>query len=619
MLHYPLAASLKKTPTFYKTMNMFKRKKLKEVKSEMEEAKEKSKVVINERPRICCIDIDEKVVKNLCESGFNVYSGTLGNKVKVPNKGRHDNHQLLLNYDFPANIHEYDIFIIDLKNGKTIDYKPEDHFRENHTGKSAISLLSSYPETIFDPRPLSSVILHRQLSQIGSRPHMIITFTMESYEIEYETIIISEGSARRNSSEKHHIYSYAGYVPLSEPKYGKEMIIEDMRQDLKNMLEKSLKDSTYSQTFHHPTTWSNESRIPDPKYKPLVKNSSNDIVSFIEKREELFLFYFPQISDKKEFLYDFLTKQAPDLLPDLFPFSTTFSWKQNQDYWLPNHNELLNDKELIEKEYKAKINSKEKEIESNLRKYSFLHDILSESGDELVKALEKYLKWLGFENVINVDEQNTENTVLEEDIQIELENGLLIIECKGIGGTSTDSDCSQISKIKYRRCKERNSFDVYALYIVNHQRYLPPLNRKNPPFTENQIQDAVNDERGLLTTWQLFNLYEEIENGLIDKNRARQELLKYGYVEIKPDVQEIIDEPKEFFKDGRVCIVNIKNIELKLGEEILIEKNGKFISATIEGIQLDGKPVSAVSSGEVGLQLNKSIKKKSILWKKASR
>src|SRR5690606_19221619 len=136
-------------------------------------------------------------------------------------------------------------------------------------------------------------------------------------------------------------------------------------------------------------------------------------------------------------------------------------WKQNQDYWLPNHNELLNDKELIDKEYKAKISSKEKEIESNLKKYSFLHDILSESGDELVKALEKYLKWLGFENVINVDEQNTENTVLEEDIQIELENGLLIIECKGIGGTSTDSDCSQISKIKHRRCKERNSFDVY--------------------------------------------------------------------------------------------------------------------------------------------------------------
>ncbi|MGV1021028.1 hypothetical protein ACTS9V_15565 [Empedobacter falsenii] len=583
----------------------------------MEEAKEKRKLEINERPRICCIDIDEEVVKYLCDSGFNLYSGTLGDKVKVPNKKRHENHQLLLNYDFPENIHEYDIFLIDLNNSKTIDYNSKDHIRENHTGKKAISLLSSYPETIFDPRPLSSVILEKKLKQIGSRTHMIITFTTESYEIEYETVLITEDSVSRHGYEKHHIYSYIGNVPLSESKYGKEMIVEDVRQDLKNMLEKSLNDSIYNQTFHHPTTWSNESQIPSIKYKPLIRNSNNDIVSFIETRDNAILFYFPQINEKKEFLYDFLTKLAPDLMPDLFPFSTKFSWKQNYDYWLPNHNQLLNERELIKNEYKAKISAKNKEIKSNTKKYSFLHDILSESGDELVKALEKYLKWLGFENIINVDEQKTENTVLEEDIQIELDNGLLIIECKGIGGTSTDSDCSQISKIKHRRCKERNSFDVYALYIVNHQRYLPPINRRNPPFTENQIQDAVNDERGLLTTWQLFNLYEEIENGLIDKSKARQELLKYGHVEIKPNLQVIIDEPKEFFKDGHICIVNI-NVELKIGEEILIEKNGKFISATIEGIQVEGKPVSSVYSGEVGLQLSKPIKRKSILWKKAN-
>ena len=192
---------------------MFKRKTLKVQREEMEEAKEVNKVEINERPRICCIDIGEDVVEFLRESGFNLYSGTLGNKVKVPNKEQYDNHQLLLDFDFPENIHEYDIFLIDLKNGKTIDYKPEEHTRENHTGKSAISLLCSYPETIFNPRPLSSVILQKKLSQIGSRPHMIITFTTESYDIEYETILISEKTAIRHGSEKHKIYSVAGYVP----------------------------------------------------------------------------------------------------------------------------------------------------------------------------------------------------------------------------------------------------------------------------------------------------------------------------------------------------------------------------------------------------------------------
>ena len=71
-----------------------------------------------------------------------------------------------------------------------------------------------------------------------------------------------------------------------------------------------------------------------------------------------------------------------------------------------------------------------------------------------------------------------------------------------IGGTSKDEECSQIFKIKSRRMKELKRFDVFGLYIVNHQKHLPPLNRENPPFTENQIQDAINDERGLLTTWQ---------------------------------------------------------------------------------------------------------------------
>ena len=593
---------------------MFKRNNL---KSNKEEVKEANQIEVRERPRICCIDIDENVVKYLVDSGFNIYQGTLGYKVKVPNNSRYNNHQLLLNHDFPPDIHEYDIFLIDLDNSKTVDFDEEDHTRINHTGKKAISFLSSYPETIFDPRPLSSAILEKELKQIGSRLHMLITFTTGSYEIEYQPIIITEETAKRQSSIKHNIYSYAGYVPLSEPKYGRELLVEDVSNDLKNLLKKNLKDATYNQTFHHPSTFSNESYVSDPNYKAIIKNSSNDIVSFLEIRKNLILFYFPQIISKGEFLNDFLTSIAPGLIPELFPFSTSFIWKKSPEYWLPNHNKLLNDKKLIELEYNTKITAKEKEIELNWNKYSFLQDILTETGDKLVNALEIYLKWLGFEKVIKVDEQNT-GSVLEEDIQIEIDNGLLIIECKGIGGTSTDSDCNQISKIKHRRCKERKCFDVYALYIVNHQRYLPPLKRKNPPFTDNQIQDAVNDERGLLTTWQLFNLYGEIEDGLIEIERARKELIQYGYVEIKPYTQTIIGEPKEFFNNGLVSILNIQNIELKLGEEILVEKNGKFSSAIIEGIQLNNKPVIVVSNGEVGLQLNRPIKKKSVLWKKGS-
>ena len=157
-----------------------------------------------------------------------------------------------------------------------------------------------------------------------------------------------------------------------------------------------------------------------------------------------------------------------------------------------------------------------------------------------------------------------------------------------------------------------------SLYIVNHQRYLPPLSRQNPPFSENQKQDADNDERGLLTTWQLFNLYNEIENGILDKVNARNDLLKFGFIEFRPKDLILIDEPKELFKNGEVCIVNITDLTLNVGDEILVEKSGKFFKTTIEGIQLDNKPVTTAKTGEIGLQLSIPIKNKSILWKKTS-
>lgn len=573
-------------------------------------------IVKNERPRICCLDIDDSSIKLLEKSGFNIYSGTLGKKINVPNTSKYNSHQLLLNFEFPSNLHEYDILILDLNQNTSIEYKKEDHIRKFNTGKSAVSILCDYPQTVFDPRPMSSEILGYEISNIGQRPHLIIAFTVGSYDIEYETIATTNYDAINQGIRKYNIYAFAGNAPLSTVKYGKEMDVCEIREDLQKLLESNIAETNYYQTFHHPTKWDENKNVPDTDYLPLIKNSSGEIVSICDHRNNSMIFYFPQIKNKGEFLNSFLTKIAPDLMPEIFPFSTTFSWKDSEEYWLPNHEKLLEDKVKIQKEYDNKIKTKEGEIVANRLQYAFLHEILTETGDKLVNALVNYLKWLGFKSVKKVDEDKTGSKILEEDIQIDLGNGILIIECKGIGGTSTDSDCSQISKIKHRRCKERGKFDVFALYIVNHQRYLPPLNRQNPPFTDNQKQDAINDERGLLSTWQLFKVYSEIENGILQKDAVRNDLLNFGFIDLKPKNLIYIDEPKEILKNGEVCVVNITNIELNISEEILIERNGKFQKAIIEGIQLNDKPVSSANTGEIGLKLNQPIKKKSKLWKK---
>lgn len=572
---------------------------------------------ITERPRICCIDLSDDIIEALQKIGANIYTGTLGDKVKVPNTNRGSEHQLLLSFDFPKNLHEYDIIIIDLINFKTVDYKKQDHTRTVHTGKTSVSLLSSFPETLFDPRPMGSFILRTLIHEITNREFLVLVFSSASYDIDYEPIEINDGSyAERQGLQKHNIYSFWDYVPTSIPKYGKELILESGIAELQPVLDKYKEGSVYNQTFHHPTIWTGQRSVEDERYTPLFKNINGDIVSYIESSENRNLILLPQLKDKCNFILDFLSKVGPSLYASLFPYSTTFNWKKEQDYWLPNYSDLLKEKDVIEEEFKKKNEELEKKISDNENKFSFLHEIISETGDNLTNALVKYFKWLEFKNVEKYDKRNESTGALEEDIQVKMDDGLLIIECKGIGGTSTDADCSQISKIKHRRSKERGKFDVSALYIVNHQRYLPPLKRQNPPFTEHQKQDAINDERGLLSTWQLFNLYFDIQNGIISKQDARKLILNHGLVEFRPIGLTYVDEPKEIFNEGKVCIVNIDNVHLKIRDELLIEKNGKFEKALIVDIQDNGKSIQQISKGEYGLKLDKKIAKKSVLWTK---
>ncbi|MNK96115.1 hypothetical protein D3C87_1163820 [compost metagenome] len=467
---------------------------------------------------------------------------------------------------------------------------------------------------MFDPRPIIGTFLKDELDKITNRQYLILVFTCAFYEMEYEPVEISERSYSRKRIEKHSIYSFRDYIQFSTQKFGKEMRVCEINTDLKTLLEKHIKDSVYNQTFHHPTSYKGYDLVENENYLPLLRNMNGDIVSFLEINEFENLIMLPQIKEKGAFLRDFLTKIAPSSFPELFPYSSTFDWKNNKEYWLPNHDALLNEKHKIQEEFEFKLNQNQIKINENLNTFSFLQNILTETGDDLVESLVEYFKWLGFKNIIDYDQTKEESKILEEDIQIEIENGLLIIECKGVGGTSTDSDCSQISKIKHRRCRERNKFDVFALYIVNHQRYLPPLNRQNPPFTPHQIEDALSDERGLLTTWQLFNLYFDIENNIISKYEARETITNYGLIDFKPTNLKFLYNPTEFFQDNQICIVNIENIVLIKNQYVYIEKNGRFEIAKLLDIQLNGSSVEQSNNGELGLKFDKKVPKKSILW-----
>ncbi|MBC7825081.1 MAG: hypothetical protein H7126_14675 [Candidatus Parcubacteria bacterium] len=325
------------------------------------------------------------------------------------------------------------------------------------------------------------------------------------------------------------------------------------------------------------------------------------------------VFAFPQLQDsKKDFLLELIDELLPELFPKIFPYSKKFSWLKLESYILPNEANLLARKVKLENEYKSALNEIEEELEINQSKYQFLHSLITETSDLLVKSIEHFFIWLGFENIVNMDEANPE--IKEEDLQISLKNGLLVVEVKGIGGTSKDSECSQISKIKYRRARERNKFDVFALYVVNHQRYLPPLQRKNPPFSEQQILDAQSDERGLLTTYEIFKLYSNIEEGFITKEDARLSLLEYGLVQFKPSKSNLLGYPLEVHHGGQVVILNVDNFTLNKGASIIICNDEAWFRAEILEIQSNNEVIEFASEGEIGIKLSRSVLKVSELW-----
>jgi len=77
-----------------------------------------------------------------------------------------------------------------------------------------------------------------------------------------------------------------------------------------------------------------------------------------------------------------------------------------------------------------------------------------------------------------------------------------------------------------------------------------------------------------------------------------------------------VDEPKEFYQNNTVCIINVEDIELKVGDMLLVERNNKFSKITIIDIQEDDKSVKSANNGELGLKLDAPIKKNSKIWKR---
>lgn len=560
------------------------------------------------KTQVCCLNLERETVNQLEEEGFHTYNGSLGYLTKL-DYSYSSRINCLTRHNFPKNLHEFEVIIIDLTNELTIAYDPEHHEIKNSKSRKTAYIRCDPPQNIFDPRPLTIKFLLNDLFGYTASEKLILVFCGLEDEIEY--LLDISGDLTR---KKHTSYSSLEGTPNRKNLHGFKTLISDEGEEIFDFLRKYQNEISYDIIFDLPRQREGGDYILHPDYKPLISTIEGQIVSFYRKTNNFGLFYFPNILNKAKFLKEFLTQIAPIYHPTLFPEIVKNKWLDDAKYFLPNHSQLLNELKNIEKEYELKIEGKKQDIELNKVKYSFLTSLLTEAGDELVGNVIIFFQWLGFENVVNADELK-DRKIKEEDIQISTDEGLIIIEVKGLGGTSKDSDCGQIGKVKYRRARERGTFDVFAHYIVNHQRHLPATERINPPFSEHQIADAENDERGLITTWQLFNLFFAVEDGIITKEQARACFHQNGYIDFTPENMLKLGKPKELFKSNLVAVIDLDNQPLNEGDYLMVREKEKFTKVKIKSIQMQDQEVKSCNTGEVGLMLDKPIGKSSVLYK----
>lgn len=571
----------------------------------------------NFKTRVLCVDMEQDIIDFLKSESLEVYNGSLGPIIDARNfESNWDVLPLKLDLNIPDNLHEYSVIIEDLSAHRetiTYDYTKNDVKGKFYDAEDNFRCLClKRPQNIFDPVPFGAAFIANSLKY--KEDFLIkILFQAKRYEVGYYQM--NSNYYRDEVFGRFSNYQYVNNFTLNA-KCGDRIIVADNK--LAKMLFVGLEEQiSYVQTYFHSYHYDTDgiTRINNKNFLPLLTNGQGEIISYAYYEEnKCITIMFPILLDKRLLLERLFKDFLYQTFSELFPMQKENSWLTNREYELPEILKLNRDKEEALRVYEESIAQKDKAIKDIREKYNYLFDMLTESGETLVNKVKRYLEWLGFDNVQSMDEEVKEGEDFQEDLQIHLDNNeLLIIEVKGLHGTSKDNECSQISKIELRRIHERKYSNVHALYIVNNERGKEPLKRQIPPFTETQIKDAEFAHRAMAYTYQLFNLYFEIESGIISKEEARNALFQNGLVDFRSNFKSI-GKPYDYFKNNKVACVELHDTILSVGDKVYFEDDRKRLNVVeIVNIQVNRQNTQTARDGKVGIEFNMKVPKGAVL------
>lgn len=280
----------------------------------------------------------------------------------------------------------------------------------------------------------------------------------------------------------------------------------------------------------------------DPPYngelKVLAESYRNYPVSFLLRKGKGFYLLLPWFGEKNLDVAELILKE---LLSEVSPqpasgAQETASWLNSYDYVFPGLLDIYKQMdEEKERHSQAMLHLEEKIEEIRTTEQEPFNKLLTAEGPDLGQAVIRAFKYLEWLNVIDVDEYwRHVIRIKEEDIwlidedeksieQLIRGSELVLVTVRSSEGGAADEDCLLLQRYKGRRMQEFDNTRMKALLLGNyHCRTEAKL--RGLPFTETQIDEAIKDGNGLLTTYELFKAIKAEKEKKITKEAIREQI-----------------------------------------------------------------------------------------------
>lgn len=551
------------------------------------------------KPKILLIDVDNGFAKVLRDAGYNVAVGTFGTPYRV-RKSNNLHYVSLSSFRLP-NYEEQEIVIANI-----LEPDPADSLPADEPGEGVKVSWQAGTTGLIDPRPLAMSFVRDASDKILSHGGIFIVFATAREGTTYcygTTYDLRHGTYTPQRCSNWDFLTELTYLSV-EKHYGHEIMFEPGLQKLTEIFSRAQERAEYQCTlapgFHQRDYWI-----------PLAKNKYGEDVAGIlfYKDSRGCIIVLPQMLVAHQFIVQLLENYCSQWNPALFPYLESNLWIHLPEYEIPRVVELRKEIETVRAEAEEKEKNLQAKIEALQKENADWYTLLRGTGDELVQAVIRTLKRLGFQKVIDVDvEAKREgNRDKREDIQVYDRSPVLIIEVKGVQGRPDDNESTQAVKHAMMRMREWNRTDVQPLTIINHQRHLPPRERDEKAFRDEIVENAKQMSLGLMTTWDLFRLLRNVEMLGWPPEVVRPVFYRIGRIEPIP---EHYKEVAKIVKVWKHAFGIIPMVSISVGDRLAIEIDDNFLEFNIESLQVDDETVQMVPAGsKCGVEFHNDSKK----------